>query len=229
LEAAVKDKEIATLDAAAAEVGDVMSAWCGDPSDSTGAACAFGSAACRGADALPATVYSPSPAQGGEVADDGKTGKEVSTLDAVAAEVGDSGCGVDKRREVLVLWSVDLQQLRDVLARMREAGENPFQCDVLNVVAAAACNRFEIGDRRARADVELIVRAIALLHGARTLLVMPTATLQRAATRLRSQITRRMKFDRKAQLAVTATLDCFSTADDDTETLEELLESLLAV
>jgi hypothetical protein len=111
---------------------------------------------------------------------------------------------------------------------MREADENPFQCDDLNAVAAAACNRFEIGDRRARADVELIVRAIALLHGARTLLMMPTATLQRAATRVRSQITRRMKFDRKAQAAVTATLDCFTPADDDAQTLEELLEGLLA-
>jgi hypothetical protein len=64
----------ATLVADAAEGGDLMSAVRGDPCDSDGAACASGSAACRGADALPATVYSPSPAQGGEVADDGKRG-----------------------------------------------------------------------------------------------------------------------------------------------------------
>ena len=81
-----------------------------------------------------------------------------------------------------------------------------------------------IGDRRARADVELIVRAIALLHGARVLLMMPTATLQR----VHLQITPRMKFARKAQVAIAATLECFTEADDDTETLEGLLESVLA-
>ena len=66
LEAAV---DVATLDADAL---DAVAAEVGDPN---GAACATGSAACIGADALPATVYSPSPAQGGEVADDGKCGK----------------------------------------------------------------------------------------------------------------------------------------------------------
>jgi hypothetical protein len=201
LEAAV---DVATLDADAAEVGDAISA-----TYVYAAACAIDSAACRGADALPATVYSPFPAQGGEVADDGKCGKEAS-------------------QEVQAQWSYDGKLLHDVLERMREADENPFQSAGLNAVAAAACNSLEIGDRRARADVELTVRAIALLHGTRTLLVMPTATLQRAVTQVHSQITRRMKFEMKAQVAIAATLACFTEADDDTESLEKLIECVLA-
>jgi hypothetical protein len=124
-------------------------------------------------------------------------------------------------------WSFDCKLLRDVLERMREADENPFQSAGLNAVAAAACNGLEIGDRRARADVELIVRAIALLHGARTLLMMPTVTLHRAAALVHLQITRRMKFEKKAQVAIAATLTCFMEADDDTETLGELLDGMV--
>ena len=191
------------------EVGDAKDAERGDPRGSDGATCATDSAACRGADALPATVYSPFPAQGGEVADDGKCGKAAS-------------------QEVLAHWSVDGMLLNDELERLREAGENPYQSAGLTAVAAAACNSLEIGDRRVRADVVLIVRATALLQGARALLRMPTATLQRAATQVHLQTTRRMKFERKAQVAIAATLSCFAEADEDTESLDKLLERVLA-
>ena len=70
----------AALDVDAAAGGDPTSAERGDPRGSHGAASASGSAACRGAEAFPATVYSPSPAQGGEVADDGNCGKELQGI-----------------------------------------------------------------------------------------------------------------------------------------------------
>ena len=70
----------AALDADAAAGGDSMSAERVDPRESEGAARANGSASCRGAGVFPATVYSPSPAQGGEVADDGNCGKELQGI-----------------------------------------------------------------------------------------------------------------------------------------------------